>query len=110
MHIEYAAEVYKSRTQPKYSPPSAPHDVIAGLVTEPEFLALADKLDDEKVRGIAATLRKNYNPSVRFQKATPKQRNALALALLEKHGTPLAVYAAAMGVSETEFLAIVEEV
>lgn len=104
MHIEYAAEVFKSRMQ------SAPINAIVGLAADPEFLQLAEKIDDKKVQALAAKLLKSYDRGLRFQKATPKQRETIAAALLEKHGAPLAVYAAAMGVSELEFMSTVEKV
>lgn len=104
MHIEYAAEVFKGRMQ------SAPIHALVGLVADPEFLRLAEKIEDTKVQALAAKLLKAYDGCIRFQKATQKQRETIATALLEKHGKPLTVYAAAMGVSELEFLAIVESV
>ncbi|WP_066339209.1 hypothetical protein [Azohydromonas lata] len=104
MHIEYAAGVFKGRMQ------SAPIHALIGLVAEPEFLQQADLLGDKKVQALAAKLLKAYDSGLRFQKATQKQRETIAAALLEKHGTPLAVYAAAMGMSELQFMAIVEAV
>lgn len=105
MHIDYAAESFKSMTQPRYAEPLTNRQVVECNVTYPEFLALADAIGNEKISSIVATIRKSAGN--KFAKTTSAQKFTLAMALLDAHTTPAAVYAAALGVTEDEFLAAV---
>jgi hypothetical protein len=102
MHIEYAADALIRLEAIKVNTPAA---VVAAYITEREMLALASTLGGVTA-DIAATVKATVAAGSRsFKKVTDKQRFALAFALLEKFGTACAVYAAAYGVSEDEFLA-----
>lgn len=108
MHIEYAAEAVRRMTQPKHSAPLAARDVVAAHAAEPELLALADALGDAKSSSIVGTIRKNAGS--RYARVTPAQKGALAGALLGRYGSPQSVYAAAFGVTESDFAALVAAV
>ena len=62
-----------------------------------ELLVLADSLGDAKISSIVHSM---LTPSSRYARVTLKQRQAVADALLTRHGTAWAVYAAAMGTTE----------
>ena len=101
MHIEYAADALIRLESNKINTPAA---VVAAYITEREMLALATTLSGVTA-DIAASVKATVAAGSRnFKKVTDKQRFAMAFALLEKYGTPRAVYAAAYGVSEDEFL------
>ena len=106
MHISYAAEAYVAADAPKHSPRDTDQRIVERFAAEKEFLALADAIGDAKTSSIVATIRKNAGN--KYAKVTPAQKYAVAAALLLKHGTALAVYAAAFNASEADFLATAE--
>lgn len=72
-----------------------------GRLLCPQLLTLAESLGDTKISSIVQTIR---TPRSRYSKVTPKQRFAVANALLTKYGTARTVYAASLGISEDELL------
>ena len=101
MHIEYAADAILRMEAAQYTE----QQQVQTYVTEKELLTLAASLGGvtseiaSSVREIAHAFKKTN------RKVTDKQRFALSAALLEKHGTARAVFAAAYSVSIDEFMA-----
>lgn len=68
----------------------------------PELFLLAQSLNDAKLNSI---IDKMLYPASRFAKPTPRMRDALIDALLTQHRTARAVYAVALGITESALLA-----
>ncbi len=108
MHIDYAAEAFKRMTQPQHGPALNDRQTVESLVSYPEFLALTDKISDEKINSIAQTVR-NAQKS-KYAKVTAAQKYTLANALIAQHGSALSVYAQAFGKTQDEFTTLVASV
>lgn len=102
MHIEYAADLLVRAESPRYGEARSHQQTIELVAAEKEFLALAEKIGDEKISSIVMTMRSAATS--RYAKVTARQKFAIAAALLAKHGTARAVFAAAYGVSEDDFM------
>jgi len=98
MHIDYAKECFLARETPKHSQPFTHQQLVELFIAEAEFLKLVDAIGDEKLSSIASTIRATAKN--KYAKVTPKQKYALAVALLERYKTARAVYAAAFYVTE----------
>lgn len=108
MHIQYAAESVKRQLNNRWTEESKKdHQAVEVNVTEPELLSAAEKIGDAKAASIVATICKNKNN--RYAKTTAAQKWALTTALLTAHGTAVAVYAAAYGITAEEFQKLVDE-
>ena len=105
MHIECAAEAV-ARAEAQFEGEKADRYAIESYADDETILKVVDTLDNEKAKSIAATIRKSRKS--RYAKVTSKQRWAIATALLEAYGSARAVYAAAYGVTEKEFMANAE--
>jgi len=103
IHIEYAADAVV-RSEAQFQGEQAQRYVIESYVDDETLLKVVDSLGDSKATAIAASVRKINSRENRHAKVTSKQRWALATALLAKYQTARAVFAAAYGVSEEEFM------
>ncbi len=109
MHRDYAASSIK-RHERQFGSDADWFFVKYIITCEGEFGALtlldqiADELDDDKIRDIAATVRSIKNGVVRngHRRYTDKQINVLAIALLEKYSSARGIGAAIWGLTDEE--------
>ena len=99
MHIEYAADAVVRMESQAY----AAQLQVKNYTLEKEFLALAASLGGLTAEIVAAV--RDITSTKTYRKVTEKQRHAISAALLEKCDSPRAVFAAAYGVSEEDFMA-----
>lgn len=101
MHIDYAIELVRRYENDTYVRGDS-FVILDAVVSEPELLALVDRVGDEKHRSIAATIREIQASGNRYRRVTKAQKASLAKHLIGIYGSHRAVLAAAYGKTESE--------
>lgn len=99
VHIEYAADALVRSQQ---FGPEADRKALEAFADQDTVLKLVDATADDKAISIKQTILRGRDN--RYAKVTPKQRYAIAQAVLGHYKTAAAAFAASYGVSEAEFL------